>query len=210
MTKLFYFFINLIIIYGCHGQGVQSKKSSTHIGGACEGCEAIYEYGNKLLKSADTLPSFFHKGEKLKVTGTIYQKDKKTPAKGIILYIYHTNPEGIYPKAAHAKGWGIRHGMYRGWIKTGGDGRYTFYTIKPGTYPSRRDPAHIHATVKEPHLKEYYISEYYFNDDPLITKEERNNQFPKGGSGIVKLIKENGISVAKRDIILGLNIENYE
>ena len=65
------------------------------VGGPWEGCEAIYEYGNKKLLPSDTLPDFESGGEKLKITGTIYQADGKTPAADVILYIYHTNADGI-------------------------------------------------------------------------------------------------------------------
>ncbi|HVK97229.1 MAG TPA: hypothetical protein VM368_05395, partial [Flavisolibacter sp.] len=132
------------------------------------------------------------------------------PAGGVILYVYHTNAKGVYPKLGSETGWGKRHGYYRGWIKTGADGQYTFYTSKPGHYPSRSDPAHIHFLVKEPDKNEYFISDINFDDDPLLTAQDRNNPKPLGGPGIISLKKENTMWVAERNIILGLNITNYE
>lgn len=209
-----YLFKSSITLFGiffllsCQAQS--STSPSKLVGGRCEGCEAIYEYGNKQLTAVDTLPGFRSTGEQLKVTGIIYKKDGKTPAGGVILYIYHTGAGGRYDTKGDEKGWGKRHGYHRGWIKTKEDGHYTFYTIRPGSYPASKIPAHIHATIKEPELNEYYIDDFHFDDDPFLTSNERNNTSPKAGSGIVTLKKVNNVWVAERNIILGLNIENYE
>jgi protocatechuate 3,4-dioxygenase, beta subunit len=211
MKGLIFFCINSFLLIGCQAQTKPvGHAGERQVGGPCEGCEAIYEWGNKRLLPVDTLPGFFESGGKLKISGTVYKKDGKTPASGVIVYIYHTGPNGVYAIRGNEQGWGRRHGYHRGWIKTGDDGSYAFYTIKPGPYPGRKDPAHIHVTIKEPEKNEYYIDDFLFENDPLLSKEEKNKPYPKGGRGIVTLYKENGISIAKRNIILGLNISNYE
>jgi protocatechuate 3,4-dioxygenase beta subunit len=178
------------------------------VGGPCEGCEAIFEYGDKQLTAVDTLPSFYEDGTKLKVTGTIYRQNGK-PAKDIILYIYHTNADGIYPTKGGETGWAKRHGYLRGWIKTGSDGVYTFYTSKPGSYPERSAPAHIHPTILEPDGKYYWLDEYQFKDDPLIAKTNIPSS-PRGGTpNVVALQQEGNMLVARRDIVLGKNIAGY-
>ena len=180
------------------------------VGGPCEGCEAIFEYGDKILSAVDTLPDFGDQGQKLKVTGIIYQNDGKTPAEGVILYVYHTNQKGLYATKGDETGWGLRHGYIRGWVKTGKDGRYEFYTLKPGTYPTRSEPAHIHPTILEPDGKYYWLGSYLFEGDPLLTKEHLNQKSPRGGSqGVVSLRKSGDIYIAERNFILGKNISNY-
>lgn len=72
------------------------------------------------------------------------------------------------------------------------------------------EPEHIHITVKEPAKNEYYIDEFVFDDDPLLTKENRKSLENRSGSGIVKPKFENSILTVNRNIILGLNIPNYE
>jgi len=180
------------------------------VGGGCEGCEAIFEYGNKHLSSTDTLPQFNNTEPKIKISGIVYQRDGKTPAENVILYIYHANRNGVYENKGDEEGWGIRHGFIRGWIKTNKDGKYTFYTFRPASYPDRQEPEHIHITVNEPNKNEYYLDEYVFDDDPLLTQEKRNILENRGGSGIMKPSMDNGILTFKRDITLGLNIPNYE
>lgn len=201
----------IILIQTCIYSQEQNENNFRLVGGPCEGCEAVFEYGERVLSAIDTLPDFNSEGPKLKVTGTIFLPDEKTPAENIILYIYHTNQNGIYPTKSDEKEWGKRHGYLRGWIKTGTDGKYTFYTLKPGIYPSRNAPAHVHATILEPDGKYYWIEEYLFEDDLLISEDDKNKKLPRGGStGILTLTDEKNLLVGKRDIILGKNIPNYD
>lgn len=190
----------------------QPGKTNQLIGGPCEGCEAIYEspLGFDQLKDSAILPDFEDAGPKISISGTIYQADGTTPASDIILYVYHTNQKGIYPTNGNEKGWAKRHGYIRGWVKTDEQGFYQFYTLRPGHYPERNAMQHIHVTVKEPGKNEYWISEYLFDDDPLLTPEKRKLYEYRGGDGIIKLVVQpNGIATGKRNITLGLNIPGY-
>lgn len=210
-NTIFSALVLLLIVSQSCAQKSDSRKSDKDVGGGCEGCEAVYEYGNKVLNAIDTLPDFNERGPKMEISGTIYHKDGKTPAKDVILYIYHTDQTGEYSTKGNEKGWGKRHGYIRGWIKTGADGKYQFYTLRPGAYPGRQNPEHIHPTIKEPGYKEYWIDEYLFEDDPILSQHEKNSQPGRGGKGVVKVSKgPDGLQVVKRDIILGLNVPGYE
>jgi len=181
------------------------------VGGPCEGCEAIFEFGSNRLSPVDTLPDFDNNGIKVKLAGTVYQNDGKTPAKDVVLYIYHTDQNGIYTTKGDEKGWARRHGTIRGWTKTEVDGHYTFLTLKPGIYPSRSAPAHIHFLILEPDGKYYWLGASHFEGDPLLTEKERNPESPRGGSsGLLQLKPEGSLRVGRRDIILGKNIPGYE
>lgn len=199
----------IVLMFSC----AKSQKQNTRrlVGGPCEGCEAIFEYGNRKLTPTDTLPDFYKKGPKIKVEGTIYKPDGKTPAKDIILYVYHTNQEGIYAPKKDAKGWAVRHGYNRGWVKTDKNGYYAFYSLKPAPYPNSSEPAHIHYTILEPNGKYYYLSSCHFKGDSLLTNNEIKPDSPRGGSsGLLNLKKEGNLLVGTRDIILGKNIPGYE
>ncbi len=199
-----------ILLSPCTRAQTWNEGNVKLVGGPCEGCEAIFEYGNKELHSIDTLPDFNNEGLKIKVTGTLYQKDGKTPAEGVILYIYHTDQNGIYATKGGETGWAKRHGYIRGWIKTGEDGKYTFYTLKPGRYPGGSTPAHIHPTILEPNGKYYWLNSYHFEGDILVEKGIYSAA-PRGGSlGTLTLRKEGNLWVGERDFILGKNIPDYE
>ena len=184
------------------------------IGGSCEGCEAIFEHPKEPLPSIDTIPDFYlanHQNKRIIVSGTVYLPDGKTPAKGVILYIYHTNQQGLYQANKSATGWGKHHGYNRIWLTTDENGYYAYYTLKPAPYPNRSEPAHIHYTVLEPRGYYYWLGSCRFAGDSLLTYEEINPQHPRGGSsGLLTLKKEHGIWVGQRDIILGKNIPGYE
>jgi len=201
----------LFVLWICTSCNAQTKKTTTRlVGGGCEGCEAIYEYGDKKLAPIDTLPGFQHNEPQLKITGTVFKKDGKTPAENVIIYIYHTNRQGIYETKGSETGWAKRHGFIRGWVKTGKDGKYTIYTFRPAAYPDGIEAEHIHITVKESDKNEYYLDDYLIDDDPLLTQNKRNKLNNRGGSGIVKPIQKNGMLTIERNIILGKNIPNYE
>jgi protocatechuate 3,4-dioxygenase, beta subunit len=142
-------------------------------------------------------------GERLVVRGRVYRPDGKTPAPGVILYAYHTNAKGVYPKKGTETGNARRHGYLRGWMKTDSTGRYEFRTIRPAAYPGGENPQHIHVTVKEPGRAEYWIDEFHFDDDPLLTPEQRSRLRNRGGSGIIRPTRgDDGAFEAVRDITL--------
>lgn len=190
---------------------LQACSQPQKTGGPCEGCEAIYENSVPFdqLPYSDTLPGFYEPGNKLLVIGRVLKADGKTPAPNVVLYLYHTNSNGIYPTKGNTKGWGGRHGYLRGWLKTNEKGEYSFLTIRPGSYPGGNNPAHIHVTVKEPGRNEYWIDDYHFEDDPILTKEARKHFSNRGGNGIIKTTMVNGTMTGSRDIILGKNIPDY-
>lgn len=189
-----------------------AQEGSANVGGDCEICDAIFESPIPFeeLNPADTLPDFNDDGPRLKVEGTIYKKDGSTPAENIVLYIYHTDQNGIYPKKGDEKGYARQQGYLRGWIKTDSEGKYSFYTLRPASYPNSKAPAHIHAVIKEPDKNPYWIDDFLFDDDPFLVPDQRGYLQKRGGNGILKLtrIDENYYS-AKRDIILGENIPDY-
>jgi protocatechuate 3,4-dioxygenase beta subunit len=191
---------------------VSDEAITKAVGGPCEGCEAIYEspVPFEVLNEVDTLPIFLEKGPKLVVSGTVYQSDGKTPAPGVVLYLYHTDQSGKYRKTGNESGWAVRHGSIRGWVKTNSQGEYRFYTIRPAAYSKTGPPAHIHVTVKEPDKNEYYIDDFLFDDDRFLTREERKRQRNRGGDGILKLQEKDGMFYGKRNIVLGMNVTDYK
>ena len=191
--------------------GAQNRRTppARVVGGGCDACEGIYEGMPERPDWRTTIASASEPGERLEMSGRVLRPDGKTPAPGVILYVYHTDATGHYTPAPGSTGDARRHGRLRGWMRTGASGEYEFKTIRPAPYPSRDNPAHIHPIVKEPDKNEYYIDEYVFDDDPLLTPERRAGLENRGGSGVVRLTRSGGAWVGRRDITLGLNIPDY-
>ncbi len=189
-----------------------SKGQTTaekNVGGTCECCEAWKDGIPQEIGNHAVISPSGEKGEPLEISGTIFQNDGVTPAEGVILYLYHTDAEGLYSRGS-GTACARRHGLLRAWVKTGKDGKYSFRTIRPASYPNTSIEQHIHATIKEPGYKEYWITEYQFDDDPNLSEEMRHNSTPRGGSGILTLIRTaEGVWTGTRDIILGLNVTDY-
>ena len=204
--------ISLFTLNACSQNTSQKQnKPNVVVGGRCEGCEAIYEspVAFEKLDETDTLPDFNDPGPKIEVSGIVYHVDGKTPAAGVVMYIYHTDQKGNYTTKGNETGWAKRHGYIRGWIKTNAQGEYRFYTLVPASYPNSNNPKHIHPTIKEPEKNEYWIDEFVFDDDPLLPEKERYRPKPVAGNGVLKTYMKDGMLRATRNIILGLNVADY-
>lgn len=179
------------------------------VGGGCDGCESVYEGMPQTLDWQTRIAADTEPGEPMEITGVIYKRDGKTPAPGVILYVYHTDAKGYYSPAPDQPKASRHDGHLRGWMKTNARGEYKFTSIRPAPYPTGELPAHIHPIIIEPDTNEYYIDEYWFDDDPLLTKALRSKMELRGGSGVIHLEKSNGVWKGSRNIILGLNIPGY-
>ena len=138
-------------------------------------------------------------GTPLVVSGTIYAADGRTPLEGATLHVYHTDARGIY---SDAQGDPRNNARLRGRMLTGRDGRYEFRTIRPASYPGTTNPQHIHASVKAPGIDERWIAEYWFEDDPLLPKAERERHAGAGSFSPIMLLTRDSSGVLRgvRDI----------
>lgn len=179
------------------------------IGGGCEACDEMFDNMPSSITWESQISPKGEPGEAMEITGRILKPDGRTPAPGVILYVYHTDAKGEYSPGPNHKG---RHGHLRGWMKTDSQGRYKLTSIRPASYPSSRNPQHIHPIINELGKGYYWVDEFLFDDDPYLTERERNNQPGRGGkNGIIKLTRDtNGVWKGTRDIVLGKNVPGYK
>ena len=191
-----------------------TASSSAHsrepvVGLPCEGCGAVFEGLPSSIPARSRIAPRGEPGQAMTVTGRVHGADGK-PRPGVIVYAYQTDARGVYPPPATPRGRASdRHGALRGWARTDADGRYTFDTIRPASYPTRDVPAHIHLHVIEPACATYYIDDVLFTDDPLLTAAERRRQPGRAGSGIATPTRSKGTWLVTRDIRLGRNIPGH-
>lgn len=168
----------------------------------CEGCEAVHERDPAGLMASLVLAGPDEPGERMVLEGVVYVAGGTVPAEGVVIYAHHTNAEGLYANGSPETDWSRRHGRLRGWVKTGADGRYRFDTVKPAPYPDRTMPAHVHLFLAEPGRREYYIDDVVFEGEFGVTPDYRAAAENRGGSGIVRLERQEGVWLARRDIVL--------
>lgn len=181
------------------------------VGLPCEGCEAVFEGLPTNLTAHSRIALADEPGQAMRIVGTVFGQDGH-PAPGVIVYAYHTDSLGIYPRAQRSQGQaGDRHGRLRGWAKTDGEGHYRFDTIRPAGYPDTDLPAHVHMHVIEVGCCTYYIDDILFEDDPRLTVEKRAQLITgRAGSGLVMPEADgDGTWNVIRDIFLGAKIPGY-
>jgi protocatechuate 3,4-dioxygenase beta subunit len=138
-------------------------------------------------------------GDRLIVSGIVYDRSGKKSMPGITLYVYHTDKDGLYNRDENSVP------QIQGWLKTDKDGRYEIRTIKPGPYPRQRIAAHIHIQASSDGIPEHYVEELHFEDDPYLSerKRQRDAKNDEKFSTIAKLEKgKDGVLTAVYNIRL--------
>ncbi len=126
----------------------------------------------KELSHVITIADNREPGERMVVKGKVTLADRKTPAPQVIIYAYHTDEKGIYPKKGNETGIHKWHGYLHSWGKTNQRGEFEIRSIRPAQYPSRDFPAHVHLVIKEPSGRIYYVADITFDDDPLVRNKK--------------------------------------
>jgi protocatechuate 3,4-dioxygenase beta subunit len=109
-------------------------------------------------------------GQPLSVSGVVVGPDG-APIAGASLYIYQTDREGYYGARPANDNRNPRLKLY---LRSDARGAWSFETIKPGSYPDSRVPAHIHFEVTAAG-RAPKVFEIVFEGDPFVTAEMRGN-----------------------------------
>lgn len=108
-------------------------------------------------------------GEPIEVSGRVTDCFGR-PQRGVVLEIWNANTHGRYRHIEDESGLPLDPGFLgQGHARTDEDGRYRFWTIKPGAYLARRDigrwrPRHIHLSLIGGWTR--LVTQMYFPDDP--------------------------------------------
>ncbi len=139
-------------------------------------------------------------GVALVVSGTIYAPDGTTPARGVRLFLYHTDAKGYYSYPHDNP----RQSRIRGWVATDEQGRYRFRTIRPAHYASGwRGAAHIHTHVHAPDAPAHWIDSFLFADDRYLAAAQRAEGLKLGAlSPVMQVSERGGIAYCTRNIRL--------
>jgi len=140
-------------------------------------------------------------GQRLEVKGVVYAADGRTPVARASIYVYQTDARGHYrPDDAM----GNRDPRLMALLRTDAAGRYSFTTIRPGSYPGTRAPQHIHYEVAAGgHGPRFF--EILFEDDPHVDDELRRRAAQPGSHYSLRRVAKGpvGESLVVQDVVLG-------
>jgi protocatechuate 3,4-dioxygenase beta subunit len=214
MNKLIITISWILLLVSCNAQNQNNSLTESQ---DIDSTPPFFYGMPEVVLAQDTSEGWQQKGQKILITGIVYKSNGKIPAPNTLIYYYHTDTKGKYKhieeveRSLPPNSMGLTHGHLRGWVKTDENGKYSIYTIRPGTYPSRDEPAHIHVSIKEPDVDQnYYIDDFVFDDDRLLTAKRRKDLENRGGSGVIRFVQKEELHIGERNIILGLNIPEYQ
>ena len=118
-------------------------------------------------------------GDRLRVTGTVFSEDCRTPVPGALIEVWQANSAGLYDTNTPGNFTEVTAFHLRGMLSTNETGAYEIETIVPGRYPIPPNlpglekyagltrPAHIHFRVMDS-LHVPLTTQLYFKDDPFL------------------------------------------
>ena len=109
-------------------------------------------------------------GEPLQISGVVVGPDG-APIGGASIYVYQTDREGYYGVKPVSDN---RNPRLKLFLRSDAKGTWSFDTIKPGSYPDSRAPAHIHFEVSAAG-RAPKVFEIVFEGDPFVTAEMGRN-----------------------------------
>lgn len=129
-------------------------------------------------------------GDAMVLTGQVMAADGRTPVGGAELYVYQTDIHGYYSGRTTRSD----NPRIRGTLVTDAEGRYEVRSIRPGAYPERGVPAHVHFVVRLSDGAEQRF-EMHFEGDPLLSegRVERSRQRGRFGSVRPLVRDEHGV-----------------
>ena len=134
------------------------------------------------VNSVGTIAGANEPGVRLIVTGQVFGPDGVTPAADVIVYAYQTDSSGNYQNDSN------RVARLHGWAKTDAEGRFEFRTIKPGPYPGRTIPAHIHFHIYGGGYPLQWTPDLMFAGDPLLRPDQITSSTEMGHFGSVQTV----------------------
>lgn len=141
-------------------------------------------------------------GQPMRIRGTAYLQDGRTPAARIVIFAYQTDARGLYHEE------GARTWRLHGWAQTDRRGRFDFLTVRPGVYPNRSTPAHVHFTMEGKGLSRRWTGDLEFADDPLLTPAQRSRSSAAGRFGSIRPVARDENDVEVVEIHLRASDEN--
>jgi len=145
-------------------------------------------------------------GERIVVTGRVLDENGQS-LPNTLIEVWQANAAGryIHKKDQHDAPVDPNF-LGAGRCMTDDQGRYRFYTIRPGAYPwgnhpNAWRPNHIHFSLFGPTIATRLITQMYFPGDPLLAFDPIFESVPEAARG--RLISEFSLDVTEEGFALG-------
>ncbi|MBD0285179.1 MAG: protocatechuate 3,4-dioxygenase subunit beta [Flavisolibacter sp.] len=123
-------------------------------------------------------------GERIRVLGKVMDEDGR-PLRNVLVEIWQANAAGRYIHKAEIHDAPLDPNFLgAGRMLTDNEGRYSFYSVKPGAYPwgnhyNAWRPNHIHFSVIGHQIGHRLVTQMYFPGDPLFEFDPIFQSVPK-------------------------------
>jgi protocatechuate 3,4-dioxygenase beta subunit len=136
-------------------------------------------------------------GERMIVTGRLFDRNTAAPLPRRRIGVYQTDASGNYGQDPRRPRWARLHG----WLVTDSLGRYEIRTIRPGPYPGGGTPEHIHFVIETSRGFDG-STELRFEDDPRVPRTEREASRLEGRFATVRPVSrgKDGVLRVERDL----------
>jgi protocatechuate 3,4-dioxygenase beta subunit len=122
-------------------------------------------------------------GQLMHIAGRILDEDGR-PVRGAVVELWQANAAGRYFHPIDQRAAPLDPNFIgNGRVQTDEEGRYAFFTIKPGAYPvpvkeTWWRPPHLHFSVLGPSSLSRLVTQMYFRGDPLNALDRILNSIP--------------------------------
>ena len=150
---------------------VPLKQTLSELTGPVYGHESVLPLDNDLTKNGAKNGEPL--GERIVVTGRVLDEDER-PLPNTLIEVWQANAAGRYVHEVDTHDAPLDPNFFgAGRCATDEEGRYRFYTVKPGAYPwpnhaNAWRPNHIHFSLFGPSFVTRLVTQMYFPGDPLL------------------------------------------
>jgi protocatechuate 3,4-dioxygenase beta subunit len=183
---------------------VPLKHTLSELTGPVYGHESLAPLDNDLTRNGAKNGEAL--GERIVVTGRVLDEFGR-PQPNALIEIWQANAAGRYIHAADQHDAPLDPNFFGGGrTVTDAEGRYTFYTIKPGAYPwpnhfNAWRPNHIHLSLFGPAFASRLVTQMYFPGDPLLALDPIFLGTPEGARQ--RLVSAFSLDVTQEGFALG-------
>lgn len=150
------------------------KQTLSELTGPVYGHESVAAIDGDLTKNARRNGEPI--GERIVVAGRVLDEDGR-PVPDTLIEIWQANAAGRYIHVNDQHDAPVDPNFFgAGRCVTDAEGRYKFYTLRPGAYPWQNHanawrPAHIHLSLFGPTIATRLITQMFFPGDPMLPQD---------------------------------------